>query len=772
MRWLLSTSLLSLLVVSPLVAAEDQSSEIHPAKAEGVSIQTAPAVAPGVDAVKAEVKAATDSTGEEEEDEDEDEEPPPPPPTVFNGVEVPALREISGEQFDAEVKDGYWSIAPTLFLLPGFTLYEFYYTSKPIGSSKSSIDSQSSLNAFHPYYNFHFGSLDCVAFGAACEQHGVHSFPTFILYKDGSMVKKYDGDKTMQGLSAFIEDTLESIRPGSRPKEGVKLPEVGAHGIEADAKPDVPAAKDKDAAAGAAAGKEHNEKAAQEPTLAQTETLRPTKSLRPTKVKQTVMASKPTSTPNEAGASVPLSAQGFQNLVTTTQDPWFIKFYAPWCHHCQAMAPNWAELGRDMKHKLNIGEVNCDAETRLCRDVRVKGYPTVLFFKGGERVEYDGLRGVGDLVNFANKATDIGEGVRDVDAAAFQEMEKTEEVIFVYFYDHATTTEDFAALDRVLLSLIGHAKLVKTNDPAMSDRFKISTWPRLMVARDGRPSYYSALAPQDIRDYRKVLGWMKSVWLPIVPELTPSNAREIMDGKVVVLGILSRERADEFVIARREMKNAALEWMDKQTQEFQRERQERRGAKQLRIEEAEDRSDQRALRAAKSIRVKMDEYDRKQVGFAWVDGIFWERWIRTTYGIEVKDGEKVIVNDEDNHRYWDTTMTGNYIAASRTSILETLPHIVASPPRLKAKSTTSAIETMFFELRGAITSHPWITLGLLVGIFAGLAVWGRGRIRRGKGSFMNGAGSAPAAAAAAAGFFKLDGKEGLLGGGAGNGKVD
>jgi protein disulfide-isomerase len=141
---------------------------------------------------------------------------------------------------------------------------------------------------------------------------------------------------------------------------------------------------------------------------------------------------------------------------------------------------------------------------------------------------------------------------------------------------------------------------------------------------------------------------MESVWLPIVPELTASNSREIMDGKLVVLGILTRERPDEFMAAKKEIKSAALEWMDKQTVAFQRERQELRDAKQLRIEEAEDRNDQRALRAAKSIRINMDQSQQKEVGFAWVDGVFWERWIRTTYGIEVaKDGEKVIINDED-----------------------------------------------------------------------------------------------------------------------------
>ncbi len=68
------------------------------------------------------------------------------------------------------------------------------------------------------------------------------------------------------------------------------------------------------------------------------------------------------------------------------------------------MAEAWTELAREMKGKLNIAEVNCEAEARLCKDIKLRGYPTIIFFKGGERVEYDGLRGLGDLVSFAQKA--------------------------------------------------------------------------------------------------------------------------------------------------------------------------------------------------------------------------------------------------------------------------------------------------------------------------------------------------------------------------------
>lgn len=483
-----------------------------------------------------------------------------------------------------------------------------------------------------------------MAYQDFCSAIGVKGWPTTTIYKNGEEFKKFKGVKDMKTLSESIEEILEQEKPGTRPTT-IHLPEPGDDHT-ADHK-QIPIAK-------TATEKEDAKETAKAAT-ATAKNADPSAEAKATvKAKAPAVAyhapAKPkklTVTPNINGTSVPLNTERFQNLVTLSQDPWFIKFYAPWCHHCQAMAPNWEQLAKEMKGKLNIGEVNCDAESRLCKDVRLRGYPTILFFRGGERVEYEGLRGLGDFVNYAEKAIELSSGIRDVDAASFKALEEKEDVIFLYLYDQATTSEDFMALERLPLSLIGHGTLVKTQDPALYERFKITTWPRLLVSREGRPTYYNPLTPREMRDVHLVLPWMKSVWLPMVPELTASNAREIMDGKLVVLGILNRADEDSFMSAKREMKSAANEWMDKQIQLFQLERQELRDAKQLRIEEAEDRGDQRALRAAKNIRINMDRSDRKEVAFAWVDGTFWQRWIRNTYGIDSKDGDRVIINDED-----------------------------------------------------------------------------------------------------------------------------
>lgn len=599
------------------------------------------------------------------------------------------------------------------------TLYEFYQTSAPLeGRVKNANPGIDAPNSFHGYYSFHFASLNCVAYGDACSKNGINAYPTFLLYKNGEQVDKYEGERSVKSFSSFVEDKLEQIKPGSRPAQGLKVPKEGDRSVDGFIQPQVVEAKDKDKAAGIAMGEKQNEKEAAAKTLDAPNSAETAKTGRKKSPKKGA-------TPNAKGVSVPLTAESFQKQVTTSQDSWFIKFYAPWCQHCLHLAPTWTQMAKELKGQLNVGEVNCDAEPRLCKDAKVNAYPTIYYFRGGERVEYEGLRGLGDLLSFANKALDSD--VKYVDAATFKEMEETEEVIFIYFFDQATTSEDFAALDRLTLSLIGHAKIVKTDSEILAKRFRISTWPRLAVSRSGRATFFTPIAPKDMRDFRQVFTWMQSVWLPIVPELTAANAREIMGGNFAVLGILTRDKPDQFSESKNELKSAALEWMEKRTLQFQLERQELRDAKQLRIEEAEDRDDQRALRQAKSrvISISEDTF-RRQVRFAWVDGVFWERWLRSTYGVDVANGERVIIADQDVSVAFTSTGHEIMLTNIRTTTSGTSPtpapssyhpahpsskHSVASqathqnshpnPPSESSRASSTAYVTWEFTILGS-----------------------------------------------------------------------
>jgi hypothetical protein len=118
-----------------------------------------------------------------------------------------------------------------------------------------------------------------------------------------------------------------------------------------------------------------------------------------------------------------------------------------------------------------------------------------------------------------------------------------------------------------------------------------------------------------------------------------------MQGRTVVLAILDRTLKD-FEQTKQKLKTAALEWLDVRSSEDKAEKEELREQKETKIEQAEEKGDKRAIEKAKGIQVVVKP--KKEVGFAWVDGVFWGRWLRGTYGVDVREtGPRFIINEQD-----------------------------------------------------------------------------------------------------------------------------
>ncbi|KAK8813265.1 hypothetical protein WA158_002857 [Blastocystis sp. Blastoise] len=82
----------------------------------------------------------------------------------------------------------------------------------------------------------------------------------------------------------------------------------------------------------------------------------------------------------------------------------FIKFYAPWCGHCKALAPKWIELAKVFSEEADvvIAELDADKYHDIGQKFGVTGFPTIKFFKNGEVIDYNGARDVDALVEFVN----------------------------------------------------------------------------------------------------------------------------------------------------------------------------------------------------------------------------------------------------------------------------------------------------------------------------------------------------------------------------------
>lgn len=81
---------------------------------------------------------------------------------------------------------------------------------------------------------------------------------------------------------------------------------------------------------------------------------------------------------------VKLNKFNFDNNVK--RGTWFVKFYAPWCTHCQRLAPIWEKLADQATSRewpVKIAEVDCTSSKEVCEKVQVKAFPMLVLISDG-----------------------------------------------------------------------------------------------------------------------------------------------------------------------------------------------------------------------------------------------------------------------------------------------------------------------------------------------------------------------------------------------------
>ncbi|OBT72261.1 hypothetical protein VF21_08178 [Pseudogymnoascus sp. 05NY08] len=246
------------------------------------------------------------------------------------------------------------------------------------------------------------------------------------------------------------------------------------------------------------------------------------------------------------GAAAIASASDVHDLKTDTfpafiaENPLVLaEFFAPWCGHCKALAPEYEEAATSLKEKdIKLVKVDCTEEADLCQSYGVEGYPTLKVFRGPDNVApYAGPRKADAITSYMIKQS--LPAVSALDTETLEEFKTADKVVVVAYVD----AEDKASAE--IFTAIAEAQrdsfLFGTTSDAALAKAEGVTAPAVVVYKkfdEGKNTYTEKFVSEDIDTF------IKTAATPLVGEVGPETYAGYMEAKVPLAYIFA-ETAEE-----------------------------------------------------------------------------------------------------------------------------------------------------------------------------------------------------------------------------------
>ncbi|XP_053979845.1 protein disulfide-isomerase [Hylaeus anthracinus] len=224
-----------------------------------------------------------------------------------------------------------------------------------------------------------------------------------------------------------------------------------------------------------------------------------------------------------------------------------IEFYAPWCGHCKALAPEYAKAAKKLQEtgsSVKLAKVDATLETELAEKHAIKGYPTLKFYRKGSVIDYSGGRQADDIINWLTKKT--GPVAKDLptveEAKAFIEAEN---VAIVGFFKDVESDAAKVFLE-VGNAVDDHVFGISSSDEVFSE-YGVEDGKVVLFKKfdEGKDEFNEELDAKKLRNFIFVHS------LPLVVEFNQDTAQKIFSGDIRshLLVFLSKEAGhfDEYV---------------------------------------------------------------------------------------------------------------------------------------------------------------------------------------------------------------------------------
>lgn len=77
----------------------------------------------------------------------------------------------------------------------------------------------------------------------------------------------------------------------------------------------------------------------------------------------------------------------FEELLSSSDVPVLVDFYAEWCGPCQMMAPILEQVNNQMNGRIRVVKINTEKYPNLASQHQIHALPTLVLFKNGQSVD-------------------------------------------------------------------------------------------------------------------------------------------------------------------------------------------------------------------------------------------------------------------------------------------------------------------------------------------------------------------------------------------------
>ena len=102
---------------------------------------------------------------------------------------------------------------------------------------------------------------------------------------------------------------------------------------------------------------------------------------------------------------VALDDASFDAVVSKTELPVVVDFWADWCGPCRAMAPEFAKAAAQLKGRALFVSVDSDRSPQTSSRLAIRSIPTLLLFRGGREAKRQaGATHAAHIVDWVSRA--------------------------------------------------------------------------------------------------------------------------------------------------------------------------------------------------------------------------------------------------------------------------------------------------------------------------------------------------------------------------------